>query len=74
MGFLRFFRRVKIFPCVTLNFSRSGISVSIGPRGCKWTIGPLGERITVGIPGTGLSYTEKRITDHEGGKDRENHA
>ena len=57
MGF-RFFRRVKLLPGVTLNLSRSGPSVSIGPRGLKATIGPKGTRTTVGLPGTGISYTE----------------
>jgi hypothetical protein len=54
---LRFFRRVKILPGVTLNFSKSGVSTSLGPRGAKVTLGTKGQRATVGIPGTGLSYT-----------------
>jgi hypothetical protein len=32
MGF-RFFRRVKILPGVTLNLSRSGPSIPVGPLG-----------------------------------------
>jgi tetratricopeptide (TPR) repeat protein len=56
MGF-RFFRRVKIMPGVSLNFSKSGASVSLGGRGMHYTIGPRGRRVTIGIPGTGLSYT-----------------
>jgi tetratricopeptide (TPR) repeat protein len=58
MGF-RFFRRVKILPGLTLNLSKSGGSLSFGPRGCKYTIGSHGTRMTVGLPGTGLYYTEK---------------
>jgi len=54
----RFFRRVKLLPGVTLNLSRSGPSVSVGPRGLKATFGPRGTRTTVGLPGTGISYTE----------------
>ena len=57
MGF-RFFRRVKIAPGLSLNFSKSGMSFSAGPRGAKVTVGPRGVRTTVGIPGTGLYYTE----------------
>ncbi|RMG47016.1 MAG: DUF4236 domain-containing protein [Acidobacteria bacterium] len=53
----RFWRRVRIAPGVTLNFSRSGVSASIGPRGAKFTAGPRGRRVTFGIPGTGLFYT-----------------
>jgi len=54
----RFFRRMKIAPGVTLNFSKSGISTSFGVRGAKVTVGPRGVRRTVGLPGTGLFYTE----------------
>ena len=53
----RFFRRKQIFPGVTLNMSKSGPSLSFGPRGLKHTIGPRGRRTTVGLPGTGLHYT-----------------
>jgi len=57
MGF-RFFRRVNIAPGVRLNFSKSGISPSFGVRGARITLGRGGIRKTVGIPGTGLFYTE----------------
>ncbi len=57
MGF-RFFRRMKIAPGVTLNFSKSGLSTSLGPRGARVTLGRRGVRKTVGLPGTGLHYTE----------------
>jgi hypothetical protein len=33
MGYLRFWRRIKIFPGVYLNISKSGISFSFGTRG-----------------------------------------
>ncbi len=56
MGF-RFFRRVRILPGVAMNMSRSGPSLSVGPRGAKVTVGPRGIRNTVGLPGTGLFYT-----------------
>jgi len=57
MGF-RFFRRMNIIPGVRLNFSKSGISPSFGVRGARVTLGRTGVRKTVGIPGTGLFYTE----------------
>jgi hypothetical protein len=56
---LRFWKRVKILPGVTINLSRGIPSVSIGPRGAKLTIGAGGTHATVGLPGTGLFYTEK---------------
>ncbi len=54
---LRFQRRIKILPGVTLNVSKSGVSTSIGTRGAHVTLGKNGVRTTVGIPGTGISYT-----------------
>ena len=56
---LRFFKRIKILPCLTLNISKTGISFSFGPRGLKYTNGMHGERVTVGLTGTGLYYTKK---------------
>jgi hypothetical protein len=57
VGYLRFYRRKQIAPGVRLNISKSGPSVTFGPRGAHYTIGPRGRRTTVGLPGTGLSYT-----------------
>jgi hypothetical protein len=56
---LRFRRSISIIPGVRLNFSRSGLSTSIGPRGASMTIGPRGVYTNVGIPGTGISYRER---------------
>ena len=56
---LRFQRRVSLFPGVRLNFSRSGISTSIGVRGASLTLGRRGTYVNVGLPGTGLSYRSK---------------
>jgi hypothetical protein len=56
MGF-RFWRRIRIAPGVILNLSKSGGSLSFGPRGAKLTLGPRSKRVTVGFPGTGLFYT-----------------
>jgi hypothetical protein len=56
VGF-RFRRTIKIAPGVRINLSKSGPSVSVGPRGAKVTVGHGRARATVGLPGTGLSYT-----------------
>jgi hypothetical protein len=58
MGF-RFQRRVTLFPGVRLNFSRGGVSASIGPRGASVTVGPRGSTLNLGIPGTGLSFRQQ---------------
>ena len=59
MGYVRFFRRVRLAPGVSLNLSASGPSVSFGVRGAHVTVGKTGVRQTVGIPGTGLFYTSR---------------
>jgi hypothetical protein len=56
---LRFFRRVRLAPGVTMNLSRSGPSFSFGVRGAHLTVGRRGVRRTVGIPGTGIFYTSR---------------
>ena len=62
MGF-RFCKRLKLFPGISLNFSKGGLSsLSIGPKGATVNI-PLGRsggtRTTVGLPGTGLPWKEE---------------
>jgi hypothetical protein len=64
LGF-RFRKRISLLPGIRLNFSKSGVSTSIGGRGATINLGSKGTRSTVGIPGTGLSYSE-RLTS--GGK------
>lgn len=56
MGF-RFFKRFSIFPGLSVNISKSGISFSFGLPGAKFTIGKTGVRKTLGFPGTGVYYT-----------------
>ena len=56
MGF-RFQRRIGIAPGLRLNISKSGASVSIGERGAHLTLGRT-PRVTVGLPGSGLSWTQ----------------
>ncbi len=57
MGYVRFFRRVRVAPGLTLNLSKHGASVSAGFRGAHVTVGRTGVRRTVGLPGTGVYYT-----------------
>ncbi len=56
MGNFRFYRRLSIFPGLSLNLSKSGPSVTVGVRGMHVTLGRRGRR-TIGIPGTGIYYT-----------------
>ena len=56
MGF-RFQKRIKLFPGITVNVSKSGLSTSVGTRGARVTLGHGKKRTTVGLPGTGLSHT-----------------
>ncbi len=55
-------RSVQVIPGVRLNFSKSGVSTTIGGRGLHTTYGRGRARTTVGVPGTGLSYTSTRST------------
>jgi hypothetical protein len=57
MGNFRFYRRVSIFPGLSVNVSKSGSSLTLGMRGAHVTVGRNGIRRTVGIPGTGIYYT-----------------
>jgi Protein of unknown function (DUF4236) len=58
MGF-RFRKSVKLLPGVRLNFSKSGVSTTIGRPGASINVGGThGPRANVGIPGTGISYSE----------------
>jgi hypothetical protein len=61
MGYIRMFRRVRLAPGISLNLSGSGPSLSFGVHGAHLTVGRAGVRQTVGIPGTGIFYT-----NHEG--------
>lgn len=58
MGY-RLWRRVQIIPGVRMNLSKSGASLSFGVRGAHYTVGPRGRRVTLGLPGTGLYYTQQ---------------
>lgn len=57
VGF-RFRRSLSIFPGLRINLSGSGVSTSIGGRGATLNFSKRGVRGTVGLPGSGLSYSE----------------
>lgn len=60
MGFFRIRRSIRLAPGIRLNLSKSGVSTSIGPRGATVNVGgKRGPRATVGVPGTGVSFTEQ---------------
>ena len=55
----RFRRSIKILPGIRINIGKRSISTSIGERGAQVTLRPgRTARTTVGLPGTGISYTE----------------
>jgi hypothetical protein len=61
---LRFRRRVKLFPGVHVNISRSGVSTSVGVRGASMTFGKRGTYTNVGLPGTGISWRGRVTSQH----------
>ena len=58
MGF-SFRKRLKIMKGLYLNFSKNGISTSVGGPGATLNFGKNGTRVTTSIPGTGIRYTKK---------------
>lgn len=60
---MRFRRKTKLFPGVYLNFSKSGISTTIGVPGANINFGKQGVYLNTGIPGTGL-YNRQRIDNN----------
>jgi hypothetical protein len=56
---LRFFRRLHIAPGIGVNFSKSGPSLTLGVRGAHVTLGPKAITKTIGLPGTGIYYTNR---------------
>jgi len=57
---MKFRRRVKLFPGVTLNFSKTGISTTVGIPGASVNFNKQGTFLNTGLPGTGI-YDRKRI-------------
>lgn len=59
MGSLRFRRSFKIAPGVKFNLNKNSTSITFGKRGMHYTVNSKGTTTkTIGIPGTGLYYTD----------------
>lgn len=58
-------RRIKIIPGVHLNFSKSGISTSIGIKGASITIGKSGTYLNQSIPVLGIYNRQKLFSNIE---------
>ncbi len=53
---MRFQKSIRIAPGFRINLSKSGVGVSVGPKGLKVGVDAKGRRYSsVGIPGTGIS-------------------
>ena len=56
---VRFRRRLKIAPGISLNFNKNSVGLSLGVRGAHYTMNSNGRRtISAGIPGTGISSVQ----------------
>jgi hypothetical protein len=55
MGWL-FRKRLRLGKFVSINLSKSGVGLSVGPPGAKLSVNPKRARVQVGIPGTGVGY------------------
>lgn len=57
-----FRRRIKIIPGVHLNFSKSGITTSVGVKGASMTFGKSGSYLNTSIPGLGI-YNRQKLSN-----------
>lgn len=55
MGFL-FRKQLRLGRFFSLNLSKSGLGLSVGPPGAKVSVNRKRARMQVGIPGTGIGY------------------
>ena len=57
---IRFRRSIKIAPGVKVNLTKTGVGMTVGPRGAHYSVHSSG-RVTrsVGLPGTGLYYQSR---------------
>ena len=56
--------RIKLFPGLWLNASKTGVSVSTGVPGLTVSSGHGTPRMTASLPGTGLSYVSMSRAPH----------
>lgn len=57
-----FRRRIKIIPGVHLNFSKSGITTSVGVKGASMTFGKSGSYLNTSVPGLGI-YNRQKLSN-----------
>jgi len=65
-------RRIKIIPGVHLNFSKNGISTSIGVRGASMTLGKKGTYLNTSVPGLGI-YNRQKLSDNSNSETEPRH-
>jgi hypothetical protein len=58
---LRFRRSWGVIPGVRFNLGLKSGSLSFGMRGLHYTVGTRGGRVTLGLPGTGLFWTQAHV-------------
>jgi len=68
---IRFRKSLKLAPGIRMNFSGSGISWTLGPRGASVGIGKRGTFLNTGVPGTGL-YSRQQLSSNTSA--RQNHS
>jgi tetratricopeptide (TPR) repeat protein len=56
---MQFRRRINIAPGVQLNISKGGVSVTVGPRGMRYTFGRGKSDVSIGLPGSGVYYRKR---------------
>lgn len=56
---IRFHKRFKIAPGLTLNLNKKSVSVRAGPKNAGITIGTKGSTASASVPETGLSVQKK---------------
>lgn len=56
---LRFRKSFGLGKLLRLNWSLSGPSLSVGPRGASISVGSRGTYANIGLPGTGLSWRQR---------------
>ena len=72
---IRFSKSVKLGKYLRLNFSKSGVSATVGPKGASVNVGSKGTFLNlspalVGVNGTGISYRKKLFDTPLGKKEK----
>jgi len=63
MGLL-FRKRLRLSKWLSLNLSKSGVGLSVGPPGAKLSVNSKRARMQLGIPGTGIGYRRDVSMSH----------